>query len=317
VIARDIYLQTVPPALALYISSNFSGLQVKRASFDENNYKLFLSDNSVAVFSRYQGFQYRIKTDLTLSDLPTILQGYIPKNYPGKILKISLLDYGYSQQYELIMESGLKLIFDGATTPASQIYQYGFNPANLPDSAKTYLKKNYPQDVINNVVYNNQYNYIEYTAYLSSNARVSFDVSGNWIRTFYSKVNSSKMPQKILDSIAKRNPNPVYSEINYTIWPDASGSSGYTSYGTCEVFLANSKWFKVDWNTGEIVQFEYRNLTVEDLPAVVKAVLDKYYSKNVISEIVHSFDGERGEWYNIYFTDLTSVSIRPNGNLQK
>jgi len=304
VVARDIFipLSTIP-LLLTYVNSNFQNLQVKRASFDENNYKIYLSNNSIAVFDQSQNFQYLLTDNLAYVDLPRIAQSYIKQYFSNyEVKKVSLQQSSSaSQQYEAILSSGIKLYFNGIGGIV-RIFQYGFAIENLPALAKNYLQAEHRDEIITNVNYDST-NIVTYTAYLSSGARVFFDEKGSWTQTLYFKINSDKLPDIILNYFSTNYPNAIYSEINHTIWP--GGSSIY------DIKLVNKKWFQFSVD-GTLLGYEIRNLAEKDLPLAIIAFLSANSPNKIITNINHIYT-DNTEWFEIYFSDLTIIRLDPQG----
>ncbi len=304
VVARDIYLQFIPAAIAGYIGANFQALQIKRASYDEDNYKVYFTDNSVAVFDKYQNFQYLLNENLTYADLPSLAQSYIKIFYSSYVVKkVMQENLPASLQYEVLLSGGIKLYFniDGSLIG---IYQYGYDPLKLPAPAKTYLQTNHPGEIITNVAYDSLF-YAKYIVYLSSNAKVYFYGDGTWFETYYSKLNSDKLPSNVFNYFKNNYPNAIFSEIDHTIGIE---SSYY------DVYLADNKWFYFS-DTGELQQYEFRNIPENDLPVLIKDYVNTNYPTDImITNIYHSYSYGQ-EWYEIYFTDLSLIKISPQGVL--
>ncbi len=304
IVARDIYLNVtnVPINIKNYIIGNFMpDTTVTRASYDESNYKIYLSFNTVAVFDNNQFFQYRYKDNLADYEFPSSALDYIGKNYPGDpIEKLSWIQDAIDVKYQALLSSGIKLYFDANGGPAGS-YQYNYNPAFLPTSIYDYIKKNYPGQVISNVTLDNVSNFT-YIVYLSSNVKVYFNSDGIWFESLYYNMSSDELPANILNYFSTNYPDAIYSEIEYT---KGIQSSFYN------ISLVDSKWFYFG-ETGQLWQYEFRNVSEDDLPSAVKTYLNTYYPKSIITNIIHKYS-DNTEWYEIYFDDLTNVWVSPNG----
>lgn len=315
VVARDIFINIIPFQIADYVTQNI-GSQIMRASFDENLYKVYFADESVAVFDQYQNFLYLLKENLFYSDLPVPAQLYINSTFPTAEVKKVSSKLEFQLTYEVVISGGRRVTFD-STGAFIGIHQYGFDPNNLPVLIKEYLLKNFPKDIITNVNYD--YNYGDYyTVYLSSNVKVYFYLdfsSGLPIldKTFYYKLSYTNLPTKTQDFFSKNFPNAIFSEINFTTY---SHDSIYS------VELADKKIFTFDGN-GELSGFEIKNLHESDLPTPVKNILNTTYSGYTITGITHYYqvyrDGQTfiSEYYYIYFSDYSSIRINADGTLGK
>jgi|GEM_PF-2474116 len=315
VVARDIFINIIPFQIADYVTQNI-GSQIMRASFDENLYKVYFADESVAVFDQYQNFLYLLKENLFYSDLPVPAQLYINSTFPTAEVKKVSSKLEFQLTYEVVISGGRRVTFD-STGAFIGIHQYGFDPNNLPVLIKEYLLKNFPKDIITNVNYD--YNYGDYyTVYLSSNVKVYFYLdfsSGLPIldKTFYYKLSYTNLPTKTQDFFSKNFPNAIFSEINFTTY-------SYDSIYSVE--LVDKKIFTFDGN-GELSGFEIKNLDESDLPTPVKNILNTTYSGYTITGITHYYqvyrDGQTfiSEYYYIYFSDYSSIRINADGTLGK
>jgi hypothetical protein len=302
IVARDIYLRIIPSNLNTTITTTprLAGLQIKRASFDYQNYQVYFTDNSTAVFSRYFSFLYIEKKNLASSDYPnSSILSYLKNNsIPGNINGVTSRDDGISTQYDVYMSTGLKLTF-GGTGAYLGMYQYGFDPNNLPGQANNYLRSKYPNDQITNVSLNTV-NGVEYIVYLSSNIKVYFDSDGMMTKTLHYRMNSNQLPANILSYFSTNYPNAIYNEINLT-----ELAQGVPYF---DISLADNKKFKFTID-GTLTWYEFQNLSVNDLPSAIRTNLDQNYSLYTISNIWHTYTINT-EYYDIFFTDNNIKYIR-------
>jgi hypothetical protein len=318
VVARDIFIANadIPLLVSDYVNQNL-GLQILRAAYVDDLYKVYLSDESVAVFDQGQNFNYLLKENLFYSDLPGPAQGYIKSTFPTAEVKKVSSKYDYQLTYEVVLSGGKRVTFDSNGAFIS-LSQYGFDPKSLPAQIKDYLLKNYPNDIITNVNYD--YNYGDYyTVYLSSNVKVFFytDFNGlsTWDRTLYYKMSYKNLPSNTLDFFSKNFPNAIFSEINLTT---------YSYDSIYQVELVDKKSFTFDGN-GDLTGFEIKNFNESDLPAPVKNKLaaDTTHIGSTITEITHKYqvyrDGQTfvSDYFIIYFSDRTYFYINADGTKKK
>jgi hypothetical protein len=315
VVARDIYLPFIPPAILGFVSANFQTLQIKRASFDEKDYKVFLSDNSVAVFDRYLGFEYRINDNLYYSDLPTVAQAYIKRFYSSDVIKkVSFKQEGTVSDYDVLFASGIKLTFN-VTGYLIGKFQFGINPINLPVLAQTYMKTNHAGELITNVTYDslnptrdtsNLYS-AKYIVYTSSNVKVKFFSNGSWFESVFNKLDAEKLPPTILTYFETNYPNIVFTDINFTKGLETSFYNVYT---------VDKKWFYFG-GAGKLWEYEFHDLSENDLPAPVKAYLSANFTNTKVSitniHHIYNINMMNQEWYEIYFSDITDIQLTPLG----
>jgi hypothetical protein len=224
--------------------------------------------------------------------------------------KASLKDSMGMQQYQVFLNTGEKFYFNGNSAPPYYISKYGYNQDTIPTITK-YVHDNYPGQTITNVTYSKTYNSVEYIVYLSSNAKVYFNGSYSWLKTYYYKLNTNQLPVNIL-SYFDQYPNAIFNEIDYTVWPKGASS-------IYDIYLVGNKHFKFDAN-GVFQEFEFDNVSEEDLPPAVKVTIDRYYPypQLTILNIVHKRidrNGTVNDYFMIYFTDGSSTYIGADGSL--
>lgn len=309
VVARDVYLKILPTSINSYVTTNFTGYQVQRASFDDNQYKVYFTNRTVAVFNQWQGFEYLLNENLYFSNLPTGIQADLIK-FNDEVIKISFKDYGYTYYtYEVILKSGIHLTYNGLTYERIAEYQFGYDPSRLNPEILADLQTRYPGQTITNVVYSSNYGWAEYIIYLSSNARVYYDGYNQWYQTIYYKVGADKIPPVVIDYFKKNFPNTDFFEINIIISP----------YGppVFEISLIGNKWFRIgtDGKTYEIYEYIFRNIPDAEIPQLVKNAIASRFPDKTVYSVWHRFDQEVGELYVVYFTDYTNARFGPDGAL--
>jgi hypothetical protein len=316
VVAKDIYLKTsnVPFSIRNYINLNFlPDTAVARASYDQTNYKLYLSNNSVATFDNNQTFQYRLTDNLTNQQFPRTALSYIPKYYPGlQIKKLSSIQDTAGTKYEALLSSGIKLDFN-TNGGLIGLFQYNFNSANLPVQARTYIQTNFPKQIINNVTYDSTTT-VNYIAYLSSGLKVYFNGNGAWTETYNSNLTSDKLPANILSYFTANYPKGIFSQIDRTIFP----KSDYI-----DIYLVDNKSFRFTYS-GTLLQYKFQNLSENSLPPAITAYLvDPKHEllSQVITNINHIYSSPgvtvaAGEdYYEIYFANMFFIKLSPSGVL--
>jgi hypothetical protein len=308
VVARDVYLKILPASINSYVTGNFTGLQVQRASFDDNQYKVYFTNRTVAVFNQWQGFDYLLNENLFFSNLPNEIQNDVGK-FAEEVIKVSLKQYeGGYLIYEVTLKSGIYITYDGISFQRLTFYQYGYNPSNLNPLILQHIKNNYPGQVITNVVYTSNYGWTEYVVYLSSNARVYFDSDANWYKTIYYKIGSDKVPTVVMNYFKDNFPNTDFQEINITFWPE-----GIPIF---DFYMVGNKWFRIssDGKTYELLEFVFKNLPASEIPVIIKDRIESSFPDKTVFSVWHLYS-DRSERFEVYFTDYTRANISASGVL--
>jgi hypothetical protein len=308
VVARDIFISNIPLAISDYVLFNFNGQSIMRASFDEEYYKVYLSDFSVAVFDKYRNFLYKEQENLLYSFLPTPAQNYLKLFYPADaIKKISSKEDFWGLQYEVVLGGGKRVFFnvDGSFTKLSQ---YGYNPENLPSKVTDYLNENHPGQLITNVNYDSIASYNpDYVVYLNSNAKVFFYSGGFWSQTLYYKLDLKDLPPVIVNFFNQEFPNALISEISYIKGIESS---------EFKISFVDNKFFIFN-ETGDLIYAEFRNLDESELPQAIKTFIDNSnYGLIPITSITrYNYGGSIT--FEIYFADYSSIVLNADGTTTK
>ncbi|MFN8257798.1 MAG: PepSY-like domain-containing protein [Bacteroidales bacterium] len=302
VVARDIYLPFIPSNLTDFMSANFTtNSYVTRASFDQQNYKLYYADNSIAYFDDQQYFLYILNEYATIT--PEI-SAFVKSNYPLAVVKkVSFLQYtGGWGQYDVILSGGLKMRFDQNSNFLG-LSQYGFNQANLPAAIKTYMQTNHPDEIITNVSMDSSYS-TNYTVYLNTNAKVYF-YSDFWYQTVYFKMSPDKLPPVIHDFFNSNFPKSVFGEIDFVIQP---GDSTY------RIETMDNKKFRFD-GEGTLNFFEFSYLKFDDLPQNFQDSVNLTHPGLIVTNVTHHWETNRDgqlyttEYFEIFFSDNSSIYL--------
>jgi hypothetical protein len=308
VLARLIYIPpvNVPLRIKTYISSNFGDIEISRAAYDGKKFKIYLSDNSIAVFNKNNTFEYLTRDNLPLSEIPYMAVDYISTNFPkDPVKRVSSTQMNNMSQYEVLLSSGVKLIFDYYGSLIG-IYQFGYDPKSLPPAILTYIESKFPGQQINNVTYSvENYENAMFIVYMSSNAKVFFDKEGNWFETSYYKINSTQLPDAIKTYFDKNHPNSIFSSINRKITTDGE---------FYEINTVGNRWFYFS-KTGDLLQFEFSYLSEKELPSTILTYINTNFPTSDISTISHYMVDET-ERYDIYFSDLLNIEFDKAGILK-
>ena len=311
VICRIIYIkaENVPIKITNSVEKLYPTLEIERASFNGENYTIFLSDNSYAHYTKNGEFLYLIDGNLSKSELPWAAQTYINTNYPDdlvkKVTRVQSEDWN-PHEYEVLLRSGIKLFF-GAWGELSGSFQYGFEPSDLPADALSYLLEAFPGEIINNVTFDNE-NLLDpiYIVYLSSDAKVYFDGTGSLIEILYYRVDENELPENIAEYFNTNYPNTAFSVINYSLSEDGS---------YYDISLADGKWFRFD-DDGTLWELEFNDVDESELPTVINSFIETHFPNKEITEIYfYSYDYGNDEVYDIYFSDQLNIEFDPGGTV--
>ena len=104
-----------PPAIATYIATNYVGLLVVEAEWEEEDgmmmYYIELSDGTVLVFDEWGTFlNLGENADLDTEDLPASITDYLAMHYPNA--GIEMAELKANGEYELLLDNSLELHFD-------------------------------------------------------------------------------------------------------------------------------------------------------------------------------------------------------------
>lgn len=311
VLSRIIYIspENIPFKITNSVEKLYPALEIERAAFNGKNFIVYLSDNSFATFNKNGDFLYLTNDHYSEADLPVQAKTYMDTNFPNDpVKKVIFLQGRDWSEYEILLRSGIKLFFDGDGVLTGS-FQYGYDPADLPADAISYLQQNHQTEVITNVTFDNEDELNpKYIVYLSSDAKVYFNGVGSWIETLYYRIKEEELPEQISQYFSDNYPNTAYSEINYTIQPDQS---------YYEIILVDNNWFQFNENA-ELVELELANIDEDDLPSPVTDYIDTHFPNKELSSIsfyLSTTDGETEEGYDIYFTDMLNIELDPSGTL--
>jgi hypothetical protein len=310
VVSRIIYIQAenVPVKISNQLAKLYPTLAIERASFTNNRFTLFLSDNSYAIFLKSGDFEYLTNGNLQRSELPDDAETYINDNFPNDpVKKVTLKETSAWKNYETLLKSGVKLFFNelGQLTGT---YQFGLTEDDLPADAKSYIQDQHPGTFIANVTFNNeQLSAPRYIAYISSDAKLYFDEDGNWLTTLYYRFDETELPDEITNFIADNFSNSGYSEINKTI---LKGEGTFF-----DLYFVDGKRLRFD-EGGELMEMEFEFMKEDELPQAVTDSIATHFPNREVTQIsLYYYDYGKDLSYDIYFSDGLNIEFESTGEI--
>ncbi len=170
-------ISSLPSAIRNYINSNYPGVSIVWAEWDDDEFEVFLSNGLELYFDGNGNFLYADADDQPIdpSSLPQVIRDYITQNYPNaSIVEVDR----YPNHYEIYLSNGIELYFDlNGNFLGREIDDQIINPADLPTVILDYIQQNYPnQSIVSAEIDDSMYE-VE----LNNDLELYFDFNGNFL----------------------------------------------------------------------------------------------------------------------------------------
>ena len=334
--------ENLPEAILDYITINYSNAIIVKSKIENNtNYELELDNNLELIFDSkgsFLGIDDDKKNDfgdlnLAYKNQPQKIKNYIHKYYSG--LKIKLFIKENNGRYEVLLDNGDTIIFDGnenflgigkelryggknsieiAENFVDNYSSYEINPALLPTKAMDYLVSNYDSYSITEVFLEEDG---DYEVTFDSGAEIYFRSTGVFLNTGNANGSDTKdnaggeiiqineLPGLVTDFVNMHYPDQkiVQSRKRIDDRIDVDLDNGIEIY-----FDPTGSYLTTDFNSNG--DDHGTEIALESLPQHVQDSLFINYPSQSLFKVQLEASGH----YKIFFKNQSQVYFDDNGN---